>query len=490
MDQRRLLAELERRQRRRLLFIQYADPYDHSKPFGGNNVGAYNWQIEFHDAGIDHPERLLMAANRVGKTRTGAAEVAIHLTGLYPHWWKGRVFDGPTKWWCGSETNEASRDIVQTALLGPSGQWGTGWIPGDCLEGRPALRQAGISEVVDNIFVKHTSGGLSQATLKTYEQGVKVWQGVSVDGVWFDEEPKMEIYTEGLTRTLDRKGIVMMTRTPLSGPTEVVRHFMEGHQRAKSGIYLKNASWDDAPHLDDDEKARLTASFPEYERDTRTGGTPMMGTGMVFPIADDRITCDPVEIKPWWRLINGLDFGIDHPAAGAFCALDPEGEGTFYVYDCYRARNETAIYHAAAMKKHGDWIPNAWPHDGLDRDKGSGIALKDLYRRAGAYMLREHAHYPDERGNHVDPGLIEMYEWMRLGRFKVFRTLGQWMEEKRMYHREDGKVIKKNDDLLSATRYAFIMRRYARTKPTASEIGSMSPVSPIVGRKRWLRNDG
>ena len=211
-----------------------------------------------------------------------------------------------------------------------------------------------------------------------------------------------------------------------------------------------------------------------------------MGTSAVFPVSDDLIMCDPIDIKPWWRRINGMDFGIDHPAAGAFCALDPEGTGTFYVYDCYKTSGETPVYHAAAMKKHGDWIPNAWPHDGLIRDKGSGIALKDLYRRHGLHCLKEHAHYQDERGNHTEPGLIEMYEWMRTGRFKVFKTLMAWFEEKRMYHREDAQIVKIKDDIISATRYAFIMRRYARLAPSEQKIGSAGPSRPIVGRRAWL----
>jgi hypothetical protein len=252
------------------------------------------------------------------------------------------------------------------------------------------------------------------------------------------------------------------------------------------GIYLKNASWDDAPHLDADEKVRLAASYPEWERETRTKGTPMMGTGAVFPIPDDRITCDPFDMPKWYRRINGIDFGIDHPGAGAFCALDPTGEGTFYVYDAYRARDQTAIYHAAAMKKFGDWIPCAWPHDGLERDKGSGEVVKNQYRKHGLRMLKDHATHPDQdKGNHVEPALTEMYEWMRLGRFKVFRTCGQWLEEMRLYHRKQGILVKEHDDILSASRYAFMMRRYAMTQPESSPIGSQAPRRPIVGRDRW-----
>jgi hypothetical protein len=40
----------------------------------------------------------------------------------------------------------------------------------------------------------------------------------------------------------------------------------------------------------------------------------------------------------------------------------------------------------------------------------------------------------------------------------------------RLYHRKDGKVHKEGDALLSATRYALMMLRYARTSlpPNAS----------------------
>jgi phage terminase large subunit-like protein len=483
----RAFQELERRSERRRLMTFYGRLFDHSKPFSPENIGVYGWQQSFHNAGAKYAERLLMAANRVGKTQTGAAEMAIHLTGNYPPWWEGRRFEKPIRAWCGSVTNEASKDVVQTALLGPPGQFGTGWIPGALIEGKPSYRQAGVPEVVDRIRVKHVSGGTSICVLKTYEQGRAKWQGTSIHAIWLDEEPinadAMDIYTEAHTRILDVKGVIYMTFTPLLGPSEVVMHFLNATPQQQ--VYVKNASWEDAPHLDKDERNRLWNSYPPHMRDTRTKGTPLLGSGAIFAVTDEALLCEPIEPKPWWRFINGVDFGIDHPAAGAFCAFDPEGEGTFYVYDCYRAAGETPVYHAAAMKKHGDWIPNAWPHDGLERDKGSGVALKDLYRRQGLRMLKEHAHYPDERGNHTEPGLIEMLEWMRTGRFKVVRTLNDWYEEKRLYHRKDGKVVKQKDDIMAATRYAFIMRRSAVLKPGDAQIGRRAPMRPIVGRARW-----
>ena len=52
---------------------------------------------------------------------------------------------------------------------------------------------------------------------------------------------------------------------------------------------------------------------------------------------------------------------------------------------------------------------------------------------------------------------------MRTGRFKVFNHLNDWFEEKRMLHRKDGKIVPERDDIESATRYAVMMLRCART---------------------------
>ena len=56
----------------------------------------YGWQEEFYKAGKTNKQRMLMAANRVGKAASHAAEVAYHLTGLYPDWWEGIRFTRPT----------------------------------------------------------------------------------------------------------------------------------------------------------------------------------------------------------------------------------------------------------------------------------------------------------------------------------------------------------------------------------------------------------
>src|SRR5690606_6298446 len=112
----RLEAERSRRQRtNRLRFYR-----------------PYAKQQEFHEKGADHRERLLMAANRFGKTECGAAEAAIHLTGEYPDWWTGKRFDKAIRMWAAGVTNTSTRDVVQAKLLGPPNrrdEWGTSYIP-------------------------------------------------------------------------------------------------------------------------------------------------------------------------------------------------------------------------------------------------------------------------------------------------------------------------------------------------------------------------
>ena len=77
-------------------------------------------------------------------------------------------------------------------------------------------------------------------------------------------------------------------------------------------------------------------------------------------------------------------------------------------------------------------------------------------------MLLDHATHP-EGGNGVEAGLMEMLDRMRTGRLKVFSTCSEWFNEFLLYHRKDGKVVKLQDDLMAATRYALMMIRFAVT---------------------------
>ena len=417
----------------------------------------YTKQADFHASGATHRERLLMAGNQLGKTWCAAFETAMHLTGLYPNWWRGKRFSRPVVGWAAGVTGETTRDTVQRLVLGRPGQHGTGAIPKAML--RSVVMARGVADLVDTIHVKHVSGGTSLLGLKSYEKGREKWQGETLDFVWFDEEPPPDIYTEGLTRTNATHGIAWMTFTPLLGMTDVVGRFIMEQSPDRS---VTQMTIEDAEHYTPEQRAQIIASYPEHEREARAKGIPTLGSGRVFPVAEELIRCEPMPIPKHWPQICGIDFGWDHPSAAARLAWDRDND-VVYVTTTHRAREQTPVLFAASVRPWGKWLPWAWPHDGLQHDKGSGEQLAAQYREQGLDMLHERATFPDGT-NGVEAGVMDMLDRMQTGRWKVFFSCGDWFEEFRLYHRKNGLIVKERDDLISASRYALMMLRHAKVE--------------------------
>jgi phage terminase large subunit-like protein len=444
----------------------------------------YAWQRKLfnkYDAnGELAMQRLAMCANRVGKTFGGAAETSYHLTGRYPDWWDGHRFEKPILAWVCGVSSDTTRDILQTALLGdPEGgedSWGTGAIPVDCLDwNKKIVKRGATTGTLYSVQVKHVSGGWSTAVFKAYEQGVEKYMGKSVNFIILDEEPSSEIYTQCITRTADNDGLVLMTFTPESGMTSVVNQFLND---IKPGQKLVQATWADVDHLNERTKEQLLAQYTPAERDMRSRGIPIFGSGLVFPVLEGGI-------PDHWAKIAGIDFGYDHPTAVVWIAYDPD-QDTVYVYDCYRKSKENVIAHAAAIRARGQNVPVAFPHDGMQHDKGSGKGLAQQYRDEGVNMLHQHFTNPPVEGDkakqsgkgniNVEPGIAAMLKRMETGRFKVYSTCPDWFAEYRLYHRKDGKIVALDDDLMSATRYAHQMLRFAQKVSTG---GSRMDSAPI-----------
>lgn len=447
----KLTAEKDRRQRTNRL--KHYHPYPKQK--------------EFHEAGA-YRERLFMAGNQLGKTLGGAAECSMHLTGQYPDWWRGRRFDKPVILIAGSESAELTRDGVQRLLIGPPDreeEWGTGFIPQATIMAR--TRRMGVSNALDTVTVKHVSGGASTLYLKSYDQGRSKWQANTVDFVWFDEEPPEDVYFEGITRTNATKGSVMVTFTPLKGMSSVVARFLLEDSPDRKTITM---TIDDAEHFTAEERQKIIDGYPAHEREARTKGIPTLGSGLIFPVLEEDIICQPFPIPEHWPQIGGLDFGWDHPTAAVSLAWDRDTDRV-YVTRNYRKRQATPIIHAAAVKMWGltrptdpQWLPWAWPHDG-NNDTAAGENLATQYGAQGLLMLQERATFLDG-SNSVEAGLMDMLDRMQTGRWKVFADCAEWLEERRMYHRKDGKIVKERDDVISASRYAMMMLRFARTRPS------------------------
>jgi phage terminase large subunit-like protein len=432
----------------------------------------YKHQKEFLTAGAAYSERLLIAGNQNGKTHIGAFEVACHMTGLYPDWWQGRRFTKPTRGWIAGQTSLVVRDVQQKKLCGEPGvdeDFGAGMIPRDLFVGSPSLAR-GVTHSYDTIQVRHVSGGVSVARFKSYEQGREKFQGETLDWLWFDEEPPIKIYSEGLTRTAATHGIVFITFTPLLGPTEVVNRFIDEPSRYRHVIEMTIY---DALHITPEERERMIASWPAHERDARALGKPMLGAGAIFTAPEDSITEVPIEhIPEYWVKLWGVDFGIDHPFAAVLILWDRDND-VIHVHHTYRVKDALPIQHVAAMKAVGAGVPVAWPNDGnVRRDDGKPMA--EHYKRHGAIMLDNHATWPDGSVS-TEAGILEIDEREKSGRLKYGRHLSDLLEERRMYHRKDdgsGNIVKLKDDLISALRVAIMMKRSARAVQLGSKAGN------------------
>jgi phage terminase large subunit-like protein len=292
----------------------------------------YAKQISFFTAGLHCRERLLMAANQSGKTLASAIEVACHATGRYPPWWAGKRFDKATDGWIAGVSNEVVRDTIQKLLLGNTGEYGTGTIPKDALI--EVITARGIADLVDIIRVAHASGGVSTITLKSYSAGREKFQGSTLDYVALDEEAPYEIYSESLTRTNATRGLVWSTFTPLQGVSEVVRRFM--YDKSPDRVLI-TMTLDDCDHYDEKQKEQIAGSYNEAEREARTKGIPTMGSGRIFPIAQDRIACDHRDIPAHWPRIGGMDFGWTHNFAACELAHDRDHD-IVYLIRAFRQR--------------------------------------------------------------------------------------------------------------------------------------------------------
>lgn len=385
-------------------------------------------------------------------------ELSFHLTGLYPDWWEGRRFHGPTKWWAANTTNEMVRDNPQRILMGQGQNFGTGTIPGAQIESHTMAR--GFPNLVDTVQVRHVNGGLSQLQFKAYEQGRAKWQGETLTGgLWFDEEPDSEIYSEGITR-MAPGAISLFTVTPLLGMSDVVMQFYPHPEN--SDRYLTQMEIEDAEHYTPEERRQRVASYPAWEREARSKGIPMLGSGRIFPISQEQIEEEALANVPsHWPQLNGLDFGLDHPFAAVRGAWDRDND-VVHILAAYRQTDALPPVHVAAVKSWGDWIRCAWPHDGSQTQRGDGVTLKAIYKKAGLKMLPMHATFHDG-GYYVEPGLVEMYDRMAKGGLRVAEHLSDWFGEFQTYHRKNGKIVKERDDLMDATRCLLMSLRYART---------------------------
>ena len=464
LDLSTLLSEREGREARRGgIHKLYPDEGPHRR-------GLYPKHMHCFAAGINRTSRLVMAANGVGKTLgLGGYELACHLTGQYPNWWPGHRYTAPVKAWFVGKSRQTTRDNQQAVLLGAvnAESEGGGLIPTDCIDFDSLRRWPGAGGLVEQVRIRHSSGGWSHLGARSYDQGLDAFFGANLDAAWMDEPvDEVLIYSEIMARFRGSSHpLMLVTFTPKHGASPLVVMFTEEQDDSRALISI---TWDDVPHLSEAYKRDTLANTPPYMRDTVSKGIPALGVGAVYPIPEDSFIEEPFEIPSHWPRCVGFDHGWHNTAAvwGAWS----RDEDCWHLYAEHKAGQLMIPIHAAALKAKGDWIPVLG--DARHTSTIDGTKLLDEYKSSGVRIYPAAKQGKDAKIEKVRTGLAA-------GKIKVFKTLAKWLEEYRMYHYDDhGKIVKVNDHLMDATQYLIDEgQRYAKTRAQ-----TMLTPTPIRGK--------
>ena len=415
-----------------------------------HDIINYPKHLAFINAGYNTMFRFFMAANRVGKTELATFEVACHAIGYYPDWWQGLRFeDGRdlTIFVLG-DYNSTIRDILGVKLLGSKqiAEAGTGMIPKKNI--KRITRGGGVQDLVDTMFIEKNNGGTTTLQFISYESGYKKVQGVEVDFILLDEEPPLMMYEELATRLLTTKGSLIATFTPLSGITPFIAKFQESCEIDPDNYKTFEATWWDVPHLDEKEINILLNLYPEWQRDARSKGIPVLGSGAIYRVNLDDILVDNFDIPAHWKKIYGLDVGF-HNTAAVFGAINPDN-GITYIYDELLVHEKQPFEYARMIKDRGDWINGVVDTASHASNQHDGKNIYDLLTDEGLHLV--------DANKAVDAGIYKTWEGLCNNKIKFFKnTTKELQKEYKMYRRDlKGNIVKQNDHLLDAFRYLIM----------------------------------
>lgn len=238
--------------------------------------------------------------------------------------------------------------------------------------------------------------------------------------------------------------------------------------RISESRYRVDATWNDAPHLDEDQKRLMLASIPPWQRDARSKGIPSIGVGAIYPVSWEQISIRPFPIPAYWPRAYGMDVGWRTTAA-IWGAWD-DTTATLYLYAEHYGREMTPVANAAAIKARGDWIRGVIDPASTGASQYDGKTLIAEYEAQGLKLTLA--------DNAVEAGLHACWTDFELGRIRAFSTLRGLEREYRQYHRDErGRIVKKDDHGLDAMRYLRMSGRpVARVKPVDRTIHGVSSI--------------
>lgn len=221
--------------------------------------------------------------------------------------------------------------------------------------------------------------------------------------------------------------------------------------------------WNDVPHLSAEQKASILSGIPPWQRQARTLGLPSIGAGAIYPLDEGDIVIAPFEIPHHWPRGYGFDTGWNRTAA-IWLARDPDSDGWVAYKEYYRGKVDPAIHVRGIKQVAGDWMTGVIDPASRGQRGHAGEKLLDVYRGLGLNL--------ELADNAVSAGITQVWDWLSTGKLKLFSNLSNTLAEFRLYQRDEkGNIVKQNDHLMDALRYAVMSllteeNNYLKTPPT------------------------
>jgi hypothetical protein len=170
-------------------------------------------------------------------------------------------------------------------------------------------------------------------------------------------------------------------------------------------------------------------------------------------------------IPDYWRRIAGFNAEEDGTCGVVWLAID-DRSSVVHCYDAAVFKIEVFAVIADSIAARGRWIPLAWRQD----DEAFAKKLE-------ATKINVLPEPSSDKSAVAEVASREIWLRMRGNRFKVDETVYPWLEEYKVYYRDESKVPQKGFPLMAATRHAIEQLSYAKAQAMP---GSKRPNHPKV----------
>ena len=435
----------------------------------------FPYQVDFYKTGLACDRRGILAANRVGKTVATCYELAMHLTGRYPTWWQGKVFNKPITCFAAGESWQQVALVLQQELMGtPDAKLvyaiGSGAIPRDCIVFETIRSD---SANIIGVEVKHKSGGISRLIFGNYTQEVRNMQGFKLDLVVFDEQPPDSMFSELVTRTATLQGQILCSFTPLKGLNGLVSKFWNREE----GYEFVRVSWNDVdeydgwglPFLLQSTRDQLERDFMPWEREARIAGVPVMGQGAVFQLRNwPTYKGDEYDFKNdknIYRVI-ALDLGLINDKTVISLMYWDHVEKIAYLHHQIIVKGieeaNPINYINMLMRPEVFGCPIVLPADASTQGRYtmSSQSIRELFEEYNLNVYERaimNPPGPDGKvNNHKAFGLNVMRQMMEVKSFMINENCVEFLREAQNYFVDEKGRYSDPDDCIDSARYALL----------------------------------